>query len=185
MAAPDNDAALNQADVNKSAPVGSFVERGNPHWVPTGPPLEYFEGEQPVYPNWGNGGKKDEGGKGIARLDRTQAPKLLYDAPLVSTTGACCCGMFTNQAVAERSYIWIMENRMEVNNAQPVGMSKAEDSVSVQYYDTIPVLMPLTFCQKTLQCRADSDAPQTEWFDDSTLCCFIPCPSFRVCGAFS
>ena len=98
-------------------------------------------------------------------------------------TGACCCGMLTNPGVAERSYLWIMENRMEANYAIPNGCTYAQDKISVDYFDAIPALLPLTFCQKVIQCRSDGDTPSVEWFDDSTLVCFMPCPSCRAIGS--
>ena len=103
-----------------------------PNWVPTGPTTEYFKASSDNA-GYGNGGKR-KFGKGIERMEYDAAPKLLYNAPLHPSIGKCCCGMITNPQVSGRSYIWVMENRLETNIAtgcHPM-CGPAEDAVEVK-----------------------------------------------------
>jgi hypothetical protein len=172
------------ADVNRSSGMaaGSWQASGNPNWVPTGPPLEFFPATSAHYKDWGNGGARMKG-KGVKRLDPNQAPRMLYNAPLHQTMGQCCF-CCTNKSVAGRSYIWVMENQLQTNLAVSLGAcgrGKAGDNVHVQYYDDIDALMPLTSCQKMCQCRSDDVEPTAEWFDESSLICCCSCPSCSSC----
>jgi len=149
-----------------------------------GPPLEYFKASSDNA-GYGNGGKR-KFGKGIARMEYDAAPKLLYNAPLHTSIGQCCCGMITNPQVSGRSYIWVMENRLETNMAtgcHPM-CGPAEDAVEVKYWDEPSLgLLPMSCVQKCLSCRADDPRPAIEWFNDGCLCCCIPCMSTRQCIA--
>jgi len=134
--ADGNKAEPGQADdtstFNTGGALSGFSPTGNPNWVPTGPPMEYFKASSDNG-DYGNGGKR-KFGKGIARMEYDAAPKLLYNAPIHTSVGQCCCGMITNPQVSGRSYIWVMENRLETNMAtgcHPM-CGPAEDAIEVK-----------------------------------------------------
>merc|ERR1712159_499811 len=163
-------------------------EKGNPNMVPTGAPMDFFPATSGhIGEHWGNDGKKSFG-KGIKRMDKDAAPKLLYNAPLHTTTGQVCF-CCENKSVTGRSYIWVMENRLEMNLAVVGGafcccgceecLGPARDNIHVRYWDDIDDLMPNPCA--CLKCQSALDEqPSVEWVDDSTLCCCMKCMSLRA-----